>query len=117
MKHSKEQNRPGPTTKQLVQVIQTLQPEVQTLQGGQAELEAAASTLATASVAGDAASYRDHKAGMKPPRPANFNSKRKCDNTWQELGLSGLQLGLKVLLIKKTAWLDFRDKNNMGYLT
>ena len=29
------------------------------------------------SVAGDAASHRDHKASMKPSRPAYFNDKRK----------------------------------------
>ena len=37
-----------------------------------------------------------------------------CDNTWQKLCL---ELGLKVLLIKRTAWLDYRDKNSMGCLT
>ena len=40
-------------------------------------MEAAAATPATTSVAGDVASHQDHKAGMKPPRPAYFNSKRK----------------------------------------
>ena len=73
---SEGQNRPRLTTDQLLQVIQTLQQKVQTLQGQQTELEAAAIIPAIAPLAGDAASHRDHKAGMKPPRPANFNGKK-----------------------------------------
>ena len=37
-----------------------------------------------------------------------------CDNTWRGLGL---EFGLEVLLIKRTAWLDSRDENSMGCLT
>ena len=37
-----------------------------------------------------------------------------CDNTWGGLNL---EHGLEVLLIKKMAWFDFRDKNSMSCLT
>ena len=69
------------------------------MQGQQAELEAAAITLATASVAGDAASHRDYKAGMKPPRPANFNGKKK--------GLQNFLLQLDVYaLLARQHWTE-----------
>ena len=42
------------------------------------------------------------------------NNHYSCHNTWQGLGL---ELGLEVLLIKRTAWFDSRDENSMGCLT
>ena len=53
MEHLKGQNLPMPTTNQLVQVILTLQQKVHSLRSWQANLEAAAATPATASLAED----------------------------------------------------------------
>ena len=66
-----------PTIDQLVQVIQNLQQEVQALRSQQADLKTAAATHVTASLAKDAPGHCDHRAGMKPQRPASFNSKKK----------------------------------------
>ena len=69
MEHSKGQNLQMPTMNQLVQVIQNLQQKVQALKSQQANLETAAATLITVSLAIDTPGHCDHKAGMKPQRP------------------------------------------------
>ena len=38
----------------------------------------------------------------------------QCNDTWRELDLD---LGLEILLIKRMAWLDTRNKNSMSCLT
>ena len=43
-----------------------------------------------------------------------MTDKAKCNNTWQGLDL---ELGLEVLLIKRTAWLDSKNEDSMGCLT
>ena len=53
MEHLEGQNLPMPTTNQLVQVILTLQQKVHSFRSWQADLEAAAATLAMASLAED----------------------------------------------------------------
>ena len=66
-----------PTTDQLVQIIQTLQQEIQSLRNQQTDLETLVAILRIAFLAEDASSHCDHRAGMKPQRSASFNGKKK----------------------------------------
>ena len=83
-----------PTTGQLVQVIQTLQQKVHSLRSRQADLEALAATPATAFLAKKSPGHHNHRAGMKLPRPASFNGKRKkLQNFLSQLDVYALLAG------------------------
>ena len=78
MEHSEGQILLGPITNQLVQVIQTLQQEVQASSGQEADLEAVATNLATTMTTKDAlALYGNYRVGPKPFKATNFKQRKK----------------------------------------
>ena len=74
-------------TDQLVQVIQTLQLEVQVSRGQEADLKAVATHLSTMASTKDAlALYYNHRAGPKPFKATNFKwQKEKTQEYYKQI--------------------------------